>query len=401
MVVGFEKAVSATKSVVTSAKKAPTTLSSNRVINFARGDPTMYESYWRQMGEKCTIVISGHNLMSYFSNAGHFCWFLMPELDRAIRRLHCVVGNAVVDDDRYIVVGNGSTQLFQAVLYALSSSYDPDTEPLSVVAAAPFYSSYPEETDFLRSGLYKWAGDAYSFDKDGAYIEVVTSPNNPDGAIREAVVNRDGGKLIHDLAYYWPQYTPITGKADNDIMLFTFSKATGHAGSRIGWAIVKDIEVATKMVKFMELSSIGVSKESQLRAAKILEVISDDCQNSAPDKEENFFEYGQRLMSDRWEKLREVVKRNGVFSLPKYPQDYCNFIGKYTDPSPAFAWLKSKDGLNCDNLLRELKIVTRGGTNFGVDSNYTRISMLSPDEDFNLLLEKLSAIKGTIINGNN
>ena len=94
--------------------------------------------------------------------------------------------------------------------------------------------SYPEETEFLRSGLYKWAGDAYSFDKDRPYIEVVTSPNNPDGAIREAVVNRKGGKLIHDLAYYWPQYTPITGRADYDVMLFTFSKATGHAGSRIG-----------------------------------------------------------------------------------------------------------------------------------------------------------------------
>ena len=94
--------------------------------------------------------------------------------------------------------------------------------------------SYPEETEFLRSGLYKWAGDAYSFDKDGPYIEVVTSPNNPDGAIREAVVNREGGKLIHDLAYYWPQYTPITGRADYNVMLFTFSKATGHAGSRIG-----------------------------------------------------------------------------------------------------------------------------------------------------------------------
>lgn len=69
-------------------------------------------------------------------------------------------------------------------------------------------------------------------------------------------------------------------------------------------------------------------------------------------------------------------------------------------PGTAFAWLKSKDGLNCDDLLREFKIVTRGGTNFGVDSNYTRISMLSPDEEFNLLLERLSAIKGTI-NGNN
>ena len=65
----------------------------------------------------------------------------------------------------------------------------------------------------------------------------------------------------------------------------------------------------------------------------------------------------------------------------------------------AFAWLKSKDGLNCDNLLREHKIVTRGGTNFGVESNYTRISMLSSDEEFNLFLERFSAIKGTS-NGN-
>lgn len=94
---------------------------------------------------------------------------------------------------------------------------------------------YPEVTDFLRSGLYKWEGDACKFDKDGPYIEMVTSPNNPDGFSREAVVNRDEGKLVHDLAYYWPQYTPITAPADYDIMLFTVSKCTGHAGSRIGY----------------------------------------------------------------------------------------------------------------------------------------------------------------------
>ncbi|KAE8688329.1 L-tryptophan--pyruvate aminotransferase 1 [Hibiscus syriacus] len=389
MVVGIEKAVS--------AKKTPTAVSFDCVINLARGDPTMYQPYWRRMGDK---------------------------------RLHRVVGNAVVDDDRYVIVGTGSTQLFQAVLYALSSPHNPDTEPLSVVAAAPFYSNvfalmelvpffrdirkrlhygvvsnetmeqtFVSRGDGVFSGLYKWAGDAYTFDRDGAYVEFVTSPNNPDGTIREAVVNREGGKLVHDLAYYWPQYTPITGKANNDIMLFTFSKATGHAGSRIGWAIVKDKEVATKMVKYMELSSIGVSKESQLRAAKILDVIAEDCSISSPDKEENFFKYGHHLMSERWEKLREVVKRNGVFSLPKYPRDFCNFKGKETDSIPAFAWLKTKDGLNCDNLLREHKIVTRGGTNFGVDSDYTRVSMLSLDDEFNLFLERLAAIKGTI-NGN-
>lgn len=96
---------------------------------------------------------------------------------------------------------------------------------------------YPEETDLLRSGLYRWGGDAHAYNKhDQPYIEVVTSPNNPDGNIREPVVKNNGnnGKLVYDLAYYWPQYTPITQPADYDIMYFTFSKSTGHAGSRIG-----------------------------------------------------------------------------------------------------------------------------------------------------------------------
>ena len=89
-------------------------------------------------------------------------------------------------------------------------------------------------TDFLKSGLYKWAGDANKFTEDRPYIELVTSPNNPDGHSRQAVVNRSEGILIHDFAYYWPQYTPITSAADHDLMLFTVSKSTGHAGMRIG-----------------------------------------------------------------------------------------------------------------------------------------------------------------------
>lgn len=83
--------------------------------------------------------------------------------------------------------------------------------------------------------MFQWGGDVAVYDKNESYIEVVTSPNNPDGTLRVPVVNSAAkGKLIHDLAYYWPQYTPITYEADHDVMLFTFSKCTGHAGSRIG-----------------------------------------------------------------------------------------------------------------------------------------------------------------------
>lgn len=89
-------------------------------------------------------------------------------------------------------------------------------------------------TDYLKSGLYKWGGNADSYEKEGPYIEVVTSPNNPDGHVRRSKVNRSEGLLLHDLAYYWPQYTPISSPADYDLTLFTLSKTTGHAGMRIG-----------------------------------------------------------------------------------------------------------------------------------------------------------------------
>ncbi|CAN4124017.1 unnamed protein product [Withania somnifera] len=360
------------------------------LLNLDHGDPVMYESYWRKMGNKCDITFTGYESLSYFANGKSLCWFLESKLEEEIKRLHNVVGNAVADD-HYIVVGTGSSQLMQAALYALCPANAP--HPLSVVSAAPFYSSYPEVTDFVRSGLHKWAGDARNFEKDEPYIEFITSPNNPDGVIREPVVNRDQGKLIYDLAYYWPQYTAITSPANHDVMLFTVSKCTGHAGSRIGWALVRDKEVAGKMTKFMEISTIGVSKEAQLRAAKILGVISDNCLD--PTLENNLFEYSQSLMTDRWQRLRKVVKSSDLFILQKYPLQYCLFTGDFYESHPAFAWLMCKGSEeDCEKLLKGHKIQTRSGTKFGSDPRSARISMLSRDEDFNIFLQRLAAIQG-------
>ncbi|RWR94067.1 tryptophan aminotransferase-related protein 2-like protein [Cinnamomum micranthum f. kanehirae] len=39
------------------------------------------------------------------------------------------------------------------------------------------------------------------------------------------------------------------------------------------WALVKDPEVARRMTEFVELNTIGVSKESLLRVAKILRLV--------------------------------------------------------------------------------------------------------------------------------
>nr|GMC51615.1 L-tryptophan--pyruvate aminotransferase 1-like [Ipomoea batatas] len=360
-------------------------------INLDHGDPTMFEAYWEKMSERSAVTLPGSQSLSYFSDPKNLCWFLEPKLEQEIKRLHTIVGNVAIEEGNYyIVVGTGSSQLIQAALYALS----PPDATATVVCAAPYYSAYPEVTDLVRSRRFEWGGDARSFERDDEpFIELVTTPNNPDGVIREAVVNRPHGSIVYDLAYYWPHFTPITAPANHDLMLFTFSKCTGHAGSRIGWALVKDKEVAKKMIKFMEVSTIGVSKDSQLRAAKILGTVSDSCSTAADI--ENFFVFSRNILKERWNRLREVVKAADLFTLLKYPTQYCRFAKDITDTVPAFAWIATKGEEDCAELLKKHKILGRGGTKFGVGKQFARISLVSKDEEFNLLLQRLSIIQGT------
>ncbi|XP_020217965.1 L-tryptophan--pyruvate aminotransferase 1 [Cajanus cajan] len=368
-----------------------TIFSPNDIIDLERGDPLVFEAYWKKMSEACTVVIKGWELMSYLSDDKNVCWYMLPEFGEAVRRLHHVVGNAVTQE-RHIVVGTGATQLFQAALYALSSDSQAP-QPINVVAAAPYYSEYPSEIEILRSKLYHWAGDAALYDKNEPYIEAVTSPNNPDGVIRGPVVKSEAeGKQVYDFAYYWPHYTPITHKADHDIMNFTFSKCTGHAGSRIGWAIVKDIEIAKKMTRYVHMNSIGVSKESQIRAAKIIGVICDGYQNFGSMESELFFEYSKRIMRERWEKLLKVIEQSKVFTVAKFPTSYCKFTNESSESNPGFLWLKCDESIeDCTSyLMAKLKVRARGGQRFGASPKYARLSAIGTEDEFNELLKRLS-----------
>ncbi|WP_423797090.1 hypothetical protein, partial [Mycobacterium tuberculosis] len=69
-----------------------------------------------------------------------------------------------------------------------------------------------------------------------------------------------GCKSIYDMVYYWPHYTPIKYKADEEIMLFTMSKYTGHSGSRFGWALIKDETVYNKLLNYMTKNTEGTSR---------------------------------------------------------------------------------------------------------------------------------------------
>ncbi|VAH15017.1 unnamed protein product [Triticum turgidum subsp. durum] len=345
---------------------APPAIAPDAVINLELGDPTMYEAFWREVGERAAVAIPGWSGMSYFSNAQSLCWFLDPEFEREVRRVHRLVGNAAVDDGYHLVVGTGATQLFQAAMYALSPAGA--QRPVGVVSPAPYYSSYPPQTDLLLSGFYRWAGDANAFDGD-AHIELVCSPNNPDGAIREAVLSSESSKAIHDLV-------------------------TGHAGARLGWALVKDRDVAKKMVYFVDRSTIGVSKDSQVRAAKILAVVSDAYGPGEDDTRLRLFDFARRRMGERWRVLRASVAATGAFSLPEETAGYCNFTKQTVAAYPAFAWLRcEKAGVEeCAEFLRGHSIVARGGEQFGGDARCVRVNMLDRDSVFDVLIQRLSSI---------
>lgn len=94
------------------------------------------------------------------------------------------------------------------------------------------------QTEFFKSLDFEFEGDASLWKNNSesnmAFIEFITSPNNPDGQLKKAVLQGSSVKTIHDHAYYWPHFTAIPAPADEDLVIFTISKLTGHAGSRFG-----------------------------------------------------------------------------------------------------------------------------------------------------------------------
>eukprot|EP00262_Sarcandra_glabra_P006747 TRINITY_DN1925_c0_g2_i4.p1 TRINITY_DN1925_c0_g2~~TRINITY_DN1925_c0_g2_i4.p1 ORF type:complete len:293 (-),score=9.24 TRINITY_DN1925_c0_g2_i4:144-1022(-) len=197
------------------------------------GDPLFLEPFWMQQATNSAVVVSGWHRMSYrFDNSAE----ITVQLEKHIRLLHAAVGNAVTSG-RFILCGAGSTQLINAAVHALSTDGSPS--PARVVASVPYYPLYKIQTDLFNSEDYEWQGDTSlwsnsTFNSSTNFIEFVTSPNNPDGMLKHPVLRGSSVKTIYDHAYFWPHFSAIPAPADEDLMIFTISKTTGHAGSRFG-----------------------------------------------------------------------------------------------------------------------------------------------------------------------
>lgn len=99
---------------------------------------------------------------------------------------------------------------------------------------------------------------------------------------------------------------------------------------------MKDRDVARKMAKFIELNTIGVSKDSQLRAAKVLRAVSDayELPEAGDARRRRLFDYGRRKMVERWNMLRGAAAASGIFSLPEETSALCNFTKEMAVTNP-------------------------------------------------------------------
>jgi len=240
---------------------------------------------------------------------------------------------------------------------------------MTLFANAPYYSGYknfpslfPQDLVFSSSQILNPAN----------VIEVVTSPNNPDGNNRTNFYPTQ--YTIYDSVYYWPLFTTIYQPLNKDIMLFSLSKLSGHAGTQVGWAFVKNPAIANLMNTYLSETITQVSNEQRLRAAHII--------NEIIYLKSDFSYYITNKLKYRWSVMTDIFSstRQSRFTIQSP-------VGQY------FVWIQCNIDLNCYNTFYGAKINTFAGELFGAAPGvYVRLHLVSDDSTFNLMVINLKLL---------
>ena len=317
----------------------------DKILDLKVGDPDFTRDYWKERLLPCSIPFN--RAMAYNPI------YIKESLRNTIKEMHNTVQNAETAKC-HVVLGVGATQILSAAMYALTEN----GAPREVFVRKPYYYRLPE--------LIALSGCIELTRPKSHYTELVVTPNNPNNETKHSHSTSVPDK-IYDLCYNWPQYT-ITKKYNENIMVFSLAKCTGHASSRIGWALVKNTEVAERMNHFIEQMTGGPSMESMVRAQSIMDhlLVEDECSN--------FFLGGRDILIDRWNQLGQVS----------------NPFFKTLNSSGMFAWCQYGHGFAHSDLLRDLSIDSISGPISGGKINQLRLNIGCKEEDFIELIRRLN-----------
>lgn len=93
------------------------------------------------------------------------------------------------------------------------------------------------------------------------------------------------------------------------------------------WAVIKDKSVFQRMSWYLTLNTMGVSRDTQLRALKLLKVV---LQGSGKE----IFEFGYKTLSSRWAKLTKTLSASKRFSLQSFGPQHCSHFKNTREPPP-------------------------------------------------------------------
>eukprot|EP01080_Neovahlkampfia_damariscottae_P012315 gene12315-5989_t len=288
---------------------------------------------------------------------------MTPLLKESIRKLHELIGNAETKD-RYMILGHGGTQLLHAFIYAFHKKAN---KKLKVYARAPFYTYYRTYSQ-LNPSWVKWADGREDLNPKNV-VEFIAQPNNPDGLIKDPFYTTSP-YVVHDLVYYWPHNNLCLEKKHHDNMLFSLSKMSGHSSSRLGWALVKDKEIAQYMNDYVWLHSHGVSVDAQFRSYSIIKSILDDGGK--------FFPFVKAKIVVRSQMLKKMLAQYGKGRIEIISPDAFVVV-----------WLKCVGLGDCGKFFESIGVTINPGPTYGADENHARFNLQGEYTDFVILMQKL------------
>ena len=244
----------------------------------------------------------------------------------AIKKLHQKYHPNLLTPNSRIVVGSGASQLISAFWSLNKRAY----------VQSPFWFRTPLLALKQNSEMIE-----YKLSQND--VNLVTYPNNPDGAL----LISQSKKTWYDSVYLWPWYfetnemfknaTDELVRAEKAMTIFTLSKMTGHCGTRFGWAVVEDSSLADKLNEYMEFESGGVSFDAQNKASAVIHNL---------------------LSSDSWQNELAGVQKE-LNERKKTLQEFCikqNWL--YQPSAGMFAWITT----NSDGAVERLSVFGIMGT---------------------------------------
>jgi len=275
---------------------------------------------------------------------------LSRNLAQLIIALHTKYGNVLYPERKQILHGSAQT-LFLASFYAYSQLNTDNYTSMTLFSRTPYYREAAIVCGMLKG--YCTFNNSENLDPNSmALVEVVSVPGDPDGQeLGPVYVNNN--YHVYDLTDYWPHFAqtvPLT-KKDAPILYFDLSKLSGHSGTRFGWALVSDNQIAYHMNNWIEATTIHASVDSAARALPILKYL-----NSSDG--DDFFNTTRSVIQQRW------IDVQNMFDTKNY--------GNYTLDSQfgtSYLWIGCPTFLgemDCYNSFTTGNLIGYNGADFGV-----------------------------------